>query len=959
MFSSWKKAMGQLPNDTFQASNAVSSEVPPTATALPTGPKGLQLLRKQVARVQMAQRLAAVAEKDAAIAATSREFRAKQETALATQALMEEHAAKAEGGVPEDLVQAGLNAGRLGALEDVPEDSAEAVRWAKALLENPASVTQLAKKHFRQADTNRSGFLDWSEAPALASRLCDSLSIPTPGEADLRSFFDSADRNHDQKLSSEEFVDFYRNFLQVILDDSPAVVPAGEDEAIQQMRQEMEEEVARMKLELELAKAEAAEARAAEAQAMANQSEELTQMQQLIRALEDERNGIEAAKAAEETRLQQLLVKEEEERKAKELELLALQAKLDAAQKGAQSAEELRSKLEEKNREHEVAMRAQQEEADRLLDMLTKEDELRQASEQSLDALRKELDKALQEGAAHANELQAQLEHANAEHAALISAQQEELNNQLEAERQRRVQELDALRLELSRAKQEGSTATAQLQAQLDERSAEHNAKLQVEQEARHKLLEEERQAAEKERLALREQLDDAIRLGEASSAELEARALELEKKEAEHQASLFAQQQEADRLRTRLNEEEQARQVSERELEKLRADLASARASGASNADALQKELDERSAMHKEQLQRQQDELSQQLENERQARLAEIESLRQALATARQQGSAQQEDLQRLLEEKEIEHKAKLQAQQESLAMQLEEVRRQEELERTKLKDQLAAAEQQARMSEQQREHLRAELEGKLRAKAAEYEADMKAQEAALQQELASAQAKLQEDLAQQQQKRAELAEQSAAVEAEKEQAMQKIEAKRRAEADQESARARSMLMQTAHVGASVVATWVPATGAMEYPATVAATDNSKGTITVDWADGGVSHRTMPVGHARKLMVENGETFAVRCIYAGVSRQVLCGQWDMAGQGVCSITIDGNGKVVLAMLNPPGGAVFIEKQPDRIILNLEPGQVQNFWTLDERTVTAEAVSWISNDGGNWIWTRI
>lgn len=86
--------------------------------------------------------------------------------------------------------------------------------WINTLIANPRVLQENCGARFHEADVNKDGFLQWSELCELCADLSSFLGIDAPREEKLRIVFDKFDKNHDGKLSPEDFRNLFEAFLK-------------------------------------------------------------------------------------------------------------------------------------------------------------------------------------------------------------------------------------------------------------------------------------------------------------------------------------------------------------------------------------------------------------------------------------------------------------------------------------------------------------------------------------------------------------------------------------------------------------------------------------------------------------------------------------------------------------------------------------------------------------------------
>eukprot|EP00929_Paragymnodinium_shiwhaense_P060298 TRINITY_DN3012_c0_g3_i2.p1 TRINITY_DN3012_c0_g3~~TRINITY_DN3012_c0_g3_i2.p1 ORF type:complete len:2500 (-),score=811.26 TRINITY_DN3012_c0_g3_i2:96-7595(-) len=354
----------------------------------------------------------------------------------------------------------------------------------------------------------------------------------------------------------------------------------------------------------------------------------------------------------------------EEERQLRKAEMEGLQAKLLQAEKRGAETDELTKELNQKDAEHRQQLLKQQEELQRLCSQrweeaealrlrLQKEEDYHRNTEVELSRLQQELTTAKEKGSANVDELQKQLEERSAQHQATLQTQQAQLTQQLEAERQSRLAELDKLREELLVAQQQGSQTT-QLKEALDEQAQEaERLRLLLQQGMK------EREDTEKELQRLRGEVELARSTGAAESEELQR---QLEAKIAEQKASLQKQQSS---LTSQLEAERVARMI---EMESMRGELAAAKEYGAHTAD-LQKMLEQKGTEAERIWGMLQTECDERKEADK-----TLSTLREELAAARQLDAAKADALQKQLEKRDADYAARMEALQTSLEQRLQQ---------------------------------------------------------------------------------------------------------------------------------------------------------------------------------------------------------------------------------------------------------------------------------------------
>eukprot|EP00929_Paragymnodinium_shiwhaense_P060297 TRINITY_DN3012_c0_g3_i1.p1 TRINITY_DN3012_c0_g3~~TRINITY_DN3012_c0_g3_i1.p1 ORF type:complete len:2162 (-),score=663.12 TRINITY_DN3012_c0_g3_i1:96-6581(-) len=353
-----------------------------------------------------------------------------------------------------------------------------------------------------------------------------------------------------------------------------------------------------------------------------------------------------------------------QERKTRLNEIDLLKEELAYAKERGSKTEELQRQLDKKAEEHSEKMRAQEQELQRLCSQrweeaealrlrLQKEEDYHRNTEVELSRLQQELTTAKEKGSANVDELQKQLEERSAQHQATLQTQQAQLTQQLEAERQSRLAELDKLREELLVAQQQGSQTT-QLKEALDEQAQEaERLRLLLQQGMK------EREDTEKELQRLRGEVELARSTGAAESEELQR---QLEAKIAEQKASLQKQQSS---LTSQLEAERVARMI---EMESMRGELAAAKEYGAHTAD-LQKMLEQKGTEAERIWGMLQTECDERKEADK-----TLSTLREELAAARQLDAAKADALQKQLEKRDADYAARMEALQTSLEQRLQQ---------------------------------------------------------------------------------------------------------------------------------------------------------------------------------------------------------------------------------------------------------------------------------------------
>eukprot|EP00927_Polykrikos_kofoidii_P012146 TRINITY_DN15216_c0_g1_i1.p1 TRINITY_DN15216_c0_g1~~TRINITY_DN15216_c0_g1_i1.p1 ORF type:complete len:1037 (+),score=242.90 TRINITY_DN15216_c0_g1_i1:56-3166(+) len=955
--------------------------------------KGLAFLKMQVSKVKLANKMLHLAEKDAIILAKRRELAARSKAASEQACLLVQHERNMDTGIPAEFT----DVHRRNALQHelgIPKAPEEAMEWVKNVLSEPSLLTSVANKHFKAFDIDGDHFIGMSEVPALAAFICSAIGVKQPAADSFASIYESSDANCSGKLSRLEFVEFFREMVQILIcceKDNAADVNV-------KVQHEMDEEFEKLRRDLEKAKAEAGAAKENTSALLSAHDTELAVLNEYISTMEKERKVLEEHSIEEAEKYKALLEKERNENESGEALLVKLQAELAAAQQGADSSDVLALKLEQIERENKRAEDAHAAEKKRILDMLQQEDKLRRTREEELASLSQQLAAAEHAGSANARELLGQLDAKNAEHETLMLEQQNRLNSELEQERKARLAEIEALRRELADARESGSTAAIDLQKRIEEKNAEHAAKLEAQHHALNEKLENERLAADIERERLCKELQVAQQQGAANAKALQQQLAELDsehkaeetirnklqreldearyhgaecaemlhkqlrEKDEENEAVLRAREKEMERLRSLLEKQSCARRGSVVGVENIRDRLLAAKQQGDSNTTDLEKLLADRTDELKSMMLAQHDSLRDQFEKERLARHDEMEGLRGDMKSAHAEG-LETDRMQKSLDMKVAEDHAISQTQAKMLAEQLNQERAEFETQRQHLSEQLAASKRQALMSEAEKQALLKNLQRELETKQQNKRSD---EELRLQEELKEARAQLARDAERHEKTQAALRAKAVAVEVE---VIPTIEEQRRPGLDEDLAKADMMIKQSAMVGNKVLAVWAPGTSAAgEYTAVVASTDNLAGTVTVNWdssTDESGTHRVcsnyriVEVARVKKFFQEGVQWFTVQCLFAGITRQFLLGTWRCKREKY-QVFIDTNGNVVFCPLQPPGPGFYIVKLPQCITLNVEPHQTQNVWRLDEYSLTAGQVQWFYPAKREpWVWTRI
>ena len=103
------------------------------------------------------------------------------------------------------------------------------MRRAAGLLVDKASRLAYAKALFSEADLDGSGAIDASEATALVRKLASQMQLLPPEDTRVQQLLALCDSNHDGLLQADEFLSFFKAFLESAVKHSATAQPAARE----------------------------------------------------------------------------------------------------------------------------------------------------------------------------------------------------------------------------------------------------------------------------------------------------------------------------------------------------------------------------------------------------------------------------------------------------------------------------------------------------------------------------------------------------------------------------------------------------------------------------------------------------------------------------------------------------------------------------------------------------------